>query len=154
MTQPLTDSTLVVANRFYDILDASKATLGIADVWFGDQTNVPRTPTLCVEPGVKQRELHSAQNMTLNNIDTFFLIYHSTLNTTQQVSRRDVVEFAEAIETFLHTNHLRLFSAGGEQLTIHGFCTDMDPGFAYKEKTLYNAVRMTWTSMSKTRLQP
>ncbi len=152
MTTPLSDSTLEIADRFYVILDDAKGSLNLADVFFGDQDMVPRTPALCVEPGVKRRELQGVPDTTLNLIDTFFLIYHSPIIESQQ-ARRDTIAFAEAIETYLHLNHLRLFSSGGDQLTIHGHCSDLDPGFAYKDKTKYNAVQMTWTSTTKTRLQ-
>lgn len=153
MTAPLTDSSLVIANRWYEIVEAAKDPLGLAFVFFGDQQLLPGTPSLCVEPGIKRRELAGASNMTLNVIDTIFLIYHSTLNANQQEARRDTVAFAEAIETYLHHNHLRLFAANGDQLTIHGHCTDMDPGYAAKSNnTRYNAVQMTWSSTSKTRL--
>lgn len=158
MTTPLSDSTLAIAQRFFEILDLNKATLGIQDVWFGDQDNVPRTPSVCVEPGVKRRELQGIPDMTLNTIDTFFLVYHSPVGETQQ-ARRDTIQFAEGIERYLHINHLNLFAADGSQLTIHGFCSDMDPGYAYKGSTspgrgtLYNAVQITWTSTTKTRLR-
>lgn len=151
----LTNRTLTIANRFYEILLGVKAELGLADVWFGDQDNLPRTPALCVEPGVKRRTLKAVQNMTENSIDTYFLLYHSKLgpDTDQQLERRNTVQFAENVEEYLHINYLRLYDLAGNQLTIHGHCSDLDPGFSYKNGTLYNAVRMTWTSLTKTRLQ-
>jgi hypothetical protein len=152
MTQPLTDSTLVIADRFYTILNANKVSLGLEDVWFGDQDLLPRTPALCVEPGVKRRELSAAQNMTLNTIDTHFLLYYSEIVEIQQ-QRRATVAFAEAIETFLHQNHQTLLAVGGQQLTIHGLCTDMDPGYAVKKDRYFSAVIITWTSTTKTRLK-
>ncbi len=153
MTYPLTDSTLVVAQRFFEILDLQKATLGLQDVWFGDQNALPHTPSVCVEPGVKRRDLQGVPDMTLVDIDTYFLLYHSPI-ISSQVSRREAVAFAEGIESYLHKNHLRLFAADGTtQLTIHGFCTDLDPGIAFKNNTKYHAVQITWTSRTKTSLQ-
>jgi hypothetical protein len=152
MTQPLTDSTLVIANRFFDILDANKASLGIQDVWFGDQQLVPRVPALCVEPGTKRRVLQGVPDLTLNEIDTHFLLYHSPV-ADSQTSRRAAIAFAEAVETFLHENHLRLHAANGDQLTIHGFMAEMDPAYSFRPGTLHHAAVMTWTSTTKRRLQ-
>lgn len=151
----LSGRTLTIANTFFDILNGAKLTLNLADVWFGDQSILPRTPALCVEPGVKRRDLKRVQFSTDNNIDTYLLLYHSKLGpeTDQQVERRKCVEFAENIEEFMHINHIRLFDTYNNQLTIDTHCTDLDPGFSYKSGTLYNAVRMTWTSLTKTYLQ-
>lgn len=147
----LTDRTLVVAERFYDVLNANKVSLGIADVWFGDQELVPRTPSLCVEPGLKRREMRGVPDMTLLEIDTYFLIYHSKLSTTggEQQQRRNCIGFAEAIETYLNQNHLRLHAANGDQLTLYGYCVEVDPGYAYKSDSRFHAVQMTWRSTSK-----
>lgn len=149
-TQPLSDSSLVIAERWFQILTINKAALGLEDVWFGDQQMVPRTPTLCVEPGLKRRTLFAAQNRTENEIDTYFLIYHSPISEMQD-ARRETMRVAEAVEHFLHLNHLRLFAANGTtQLTVHGYCTDMDPGYSRKQNTTYNAVQMTWRNLTKT----
>lgn len=150
----LSDSTLEVANRFVEILEAAKAELGITDVWFGDQILVPRTPALCVEPGQLRRQLEGVPDMARNTIETGFYLYHSKVDKTQQQARRDSVMFAERVVNYLHVNHLRLFSKDGlQQLTIHGYCTELDPGYTYRQGTLYNAVQMIWQSTSKTSLQ-
>lgn len=156
----LADSTLVVANRFFEVLDAAKAELGLAGVFFGDQDIVPVTPALCVEPGVKRRTLAGAQNASENDIETYFLVYHSSVTSdiSQQDQRRLNVAVAEDVERFLLRNHLRLLAPDGAQLTIHGYCTDLDPGYSYKAGgqgavTLYNAVQITWLSKTKTSLQ-
>jgi hypothetical protein len=157
MTSPysqLTGSTLELAERFYEILDLAKAELGIADVWFGDQNIVPRVPAVCVEPGVERRELQGVPDMVLMRIDTGISLYHSKVDRTQQVARRECVLFAENIKRFLHVNHLRIFSADGtRQMTIHGFCTELDPGYAFMQGSRYNAVQMVWTSTTKESLQ-
>lgn len=155
MADRLTDSTLVVAERFYDILHSNKAALGLSSVWFGDQTIVPNTPSLCVEPGSKRRELQGVPDRTLNTIETVFLLYHSRVGPgNQQTARRDCIRFAEAIERYLNLNHMRLFDARGDLITVHGYCIDLDPGYSYKsQRTLYNSVQMTWRSTTKTGLQ-
>lgn len=151
-TQPLTDRSLVVAQRFHRIAFNNKATLGFASVWFGDQRMLPRTPTLCVEPGRVSRELYATQNRTANDIDTTFLIYHSPVQEKQE-ARAEAIRLAEYFVHYLEMNHLRLFDAAGNQLTIHGHGIEIDPGFAYKAGTLYHAIQVNWRSITKTWLQ-
>lgn len=150
---PNTDSSLVIAERFYQILNSNKAALGLSFVAFGDQNLIPETPSLMVEPGTKRRDLRSASDHTLNEIDTYFLIYHSPVGPSSvQNSRRENMAIAEGVERYLHRNHLRLYDVDipATQLTVHGFCVEMDPGFQAKQNTLYNAVQMTWRSTTKT----
>lgn len=156
MSEPyaLSDSTLEIAERWFEILDEIKEAFHIKDVWFGDQELLPRTPCIAVEPGTERRELAGIPDMTQMRIDTTFFVYHSVVGMEQQQARRDSIKFAENIKHYLHVNHIRLFSKDAtRQLTIHGFCTDFDPGYSYKQRTLYNAVQMTWTSLTKTSLQ-
>jgi hypothetical protein len=151
-TQPLTDRTLIVAQRFHRIAKNYKATLGFESVWFGDQRMLPRTPSLCVEPGRVARELYATQNRTTNEIDTTFLIYHSPVS-EKQTARAEAIGLAEYFVHYMELNHLRLYAASGAQLTVHGHCMDLDPGFTYKQGTLYHAVQVNWRSITKTWLQ-
>lgn len=149
----LSDSTLEVADRFFEILDLAKAELGIADVWFGDQS-VPRVPAICIQPGSETRQLAGIPDMTQMMIDTGILLYHSRVDRSQQIAYRECISFAQRIKNYLHVNHLRLYSKdGARQLTIHGFCTNFDPGYVYQDRTRYNAVQMVWSSLTKTSLQ-
>lgn len=149
----LTDSTLIIANRMFEIVDEAKAFLGISDVWFGDQQALPRTPSLCVEPGMKKRTLQGVPNMPLTNIDTIFLLYHSKVDIDQQTTRRDCIKVAEDVELYLHQHCDPLLASNGSQLTIQGMITEADPGYSYKSRSTYNAVQMTFTSQVKVNLQ-
>jgi hypothetical protein len=156
MTAPynLSDSTLEIADRFLEILTAQKVALGIQDVWFGDQLMIPRTPALCVEPGVERRSLNGVPDMTQMLIDTTIFLYHSVVGSEQQQARRNCIQFAKDVQHYLHVNHTRLYNAAAtQQLTIHGWCTDFDPQYRYRQGTLHNAVQMTWTSLTKVSLQ-
>ena len=149
----LSASTRIIARRWQEILNVNKELFGIKSVWFGDQQILPDTPCVCVEPGVKRRGLEGVPDMTRMEIDTVFYVYHSMVGENQQQAKDDSIRFAEDIEEYLHVNHLKLFAVDGTQLTIHGYCTDFDPGYAYRPRTLYNAVRMTWTNTTKVSLQ-
>lgn len=150
----LTNSTVQIANRWHEILTTNKVLLGLSDVWFGDQTLIPRIPAICVEPGIKRRNLEGVPDMTQMEIDTIFYVYHSPVDTEKQQSRRESIQFAEDVEEYLHVNHTRLMDATGLiQLTIHSYCTQFDPGYMYKRNTLYHSVQMTWTNLTKVSLQ-
>lgn len=156
MADALTDSNLVISERILTLLDAAKASLTydgitVQDVWYGDQGILPRTPSLCVIPGFARFELHAAQAMTENLIDTYFMLYHSPVSEQQQSLKR-TVGLGNEVKTWLHRNHLQLYAANGDRLTVHNHIIELDPGFAYKESTLHHAVRMTWRSVTKTRL--
>lgn len=165
MTQPepMPDSALAIAERFYQICLTNRFELGFyGGVYFGDQVMLPGTPALCIEPGTLKQDLVSASNRTQNDIDTYFLVYHAPISEKQN-ARREAIAVAENLKRFLHRNHLRLYTApatiGGleqdlnRQLTVHGHCVETDPGYQFKQGTLYNAVQMTWRSLSKTWLQ-
>lgn len=157
MADNMTASVLTISKRIYDLLVLDKVTLGLQDVWYGDQQLLPGTPALCVEPGMKRRPLDGVPDLTRNAIDTSILIYHSQLLDAtaggQQKVRQDTIAVAEAVETWLHQNHLQLLDASGDRITIHSWVTEFDPGYAYKNGTLYHAVMMTWSSITKTRLR-
>jgi len=115
---------------------------------------LPETPAVCIEPGTKTRTLAGAPDMTELDIDVHIFLYHSAVGDEQQQARRDTIEFAEAIEKFLHVNHLNLVNSVGEQIIIHGFTKSTDAGYQYKNgTTLYNAVHMVWTGFTKTSLR-
>lgn len=157
MAELLTDSILVVADRVYTILNAVKGTLTygsitLQDVWFGDQLLLPRTPALCVQPGIMRRPLAGVPAQTENMIDTTLLLYHAKVD-EQQTALRETIGLAEVIEKYLHINHLQLLNASGDRLTTHSFVTEKDPGYVYRSGTLYHAVQMNWYSLTKTRLQ-
>ena len=152
MSQVLSDSVLTLSQRLYDIATANKATWGVQDVWYGDQVNLPRTPALCIEPGRKTRQFAGAPDMTDNNFDVFFLLYHGAVRETQ-TTRKEAITCAEAIEKYFQVNHFNLANASGDQIALFGYFREVDPGYVYKNGTLYSAVRMTWNGYTKTSLR-
>jgi hypothetical protein len=160
VAQTPTDSLLTTSVRIYDLLRANAVSLGLQgpdgkiNVWFGDQGTLPETPAVCVEPGTKTRDLSGVPDMTTNLFDVHIFLYHSAVGGEQQQARRDTIDFAEDIERFLHVNHLNLANSLGDQIIIHGYVKSMDAGYQYKNgTTLYNAVHMIWTGMTKTSLR-
>lgn len=154
MTSPYSTYTAditVIATEVKNRIDAAKATfrVPVLNVFYGDQDQLPGTPTVCVEPNDKQRELAGAPNMTENTFIIFILIYHDKLQDNQQ-TRLEVDQIAFDIEHLLHQD-LQL-TVTGNPLLIHGFVERNESGYVYKKGTLYRTARITYKGMNKTSL--
>lgn len=121
-----------------------------ADVYYGDQDRIPRTPSVCVEPGNKDRALAGAPNMTQNEFTVYILIYHNRAQDIQ-LTRRETDQLAYDIELYIHQD-LQLKNGGSTPNVIHGFVTANESGYATKNGTLYRAARLTYHGMNKTSL--
>lgn len=143
-----------VANRIFDILNDNVVTLLTADgqLLYGDQNRIAVTPTACVEAGATTRVLAGVggRGRTENNHTCYILVYYAKVDSNQQ-TKRDAEKVAEAFAYLLDQNPtLERNSDGG--IVVHGFVSNIDPGYSYKDKgsSLYHAVRLTWTGTSKT----
>lgn len=146
---PVTDSELAITQYWLGKIKTDYATLGFnqaEDIFFGDQEKVPRTPSLCLEPGTKTRDIVPPSASTMNSLSVVFILYHSPVKENQQ-ARIELLTFAEALEAYLHQD----LQAGG--LVTYGYVTSLEPGYVVRGNTLMHAARMTWEGQSKTRLQ-
>lgn len=143
----LTDSSEVIATYIYNKLNdpTNKTAMQVIDVWYGDQTILPRTPAICVAPGNKRRQFQGATFRTLNNIETYVWVYYGKLQDVQQ-NLHGVMTITDAIELLVHSD-LKL---GGNVVAV--LCTQSEPGIAQKSGDLMMAARLTFESMSKTTL--
>lgn len=143
-----------VAQRIYNILDANKVSLLTADgqLFYGDQDRIGVTPTLCVESGPTDRSLVGALNRTENRLICYIILYWGKVQDVQ-VDKLQGEQCAEAIVRLLDDN-LQLELAGDGGVVIHGFVTDIDPGYILRNerRTLMHAIRLTWTGKTKTML--
>jgi hypothetical protein len=144
------------ARRIYEILDANKVALLTADgmLCYGDQNRVPVTPTVCVESGPTVRALTGALHRTENSLTCYILLYWAKVQ-DNQTDKLEAEQCAEGIARYLDTlPSLELNGDGG--VVIHGYITDIDPGYSIKgtgqQRNLYQAVRLTWTGKTKTML--
>lgn len=140
----LTESSPVLTDYIYNMLNAPamKTSLGVKDVWYGDQTKVPQVPCLVVESGTSRRTLTGAPSRTDINFVVHVTVYHAAISDTQ-ANRRACDTLARAVEAQLHSDK----QMGGN--VIHGFCTSIEPGFAFKGGALMHATRVTWEGLSK-----
>jgi hypothetical protein len=143
---PLTDSIAVVTEYLYDKFNvqAVKDTLGLVDVFYGDQALIPRSPALCVEPGPKIRDFHGAMRRTDNTITVYLIAYHSEIRSTE-TNQREVVELGEAIELIVHQDK----TLGG--LVTESHCSQVVPGYAKKGQPM-RAIRIVVEASTLTML--
>jgi hypothetical protein len=151
MTAPdaTSGSFYVFAKRLQTIAQTNKVALGLADIWYGDQQQIPRTPTLCIVPDGKTREIEGSPRRSRNNLKCYLLLYHSKIQDIQKNSE-EVDQLAEALETLIHAD----CTLGG--LVIHSLVTAIDAGeitrLVNTARTMFRASRLTVEGLSKTLL--
>jgi hypothetical protein len=129
-----------------DLLKSNWEELGLPgpeDVYYGDQSRYPRTPSVAVQINTLIRELNQTGIQTLNEIGLFVLIYHSPY-ANMEVSQKETDLFAEGIETLLHNNR----TING--LLIHSHVSNHEPGVSERGGTILRTTRLTLTGVSKT----
>jgi len=142
-----TDSVVDIAQFLFDQLDDNKTPLGLTDVFYGDQEKIPRVPAVAVESGTKSREINGAPRRTLNTITAYLIIYHSKIDASVQVTRKEVDLLAEAVESLVHSNSTM------DGLVIHSLVTEIQSGYSAKGKTdIYRSARLTVTATSQSQL--
>jgi hypothetical protein len=147
-----------VAQRIFSLLDDSTNKLALfgqyGSVFYGDQTKIPTTPTVCIEAGETRRPMSAAVRpggMVENQFECYILVYHAKVQSAE-ANKLESEQIAEAVVQFLDANLTLLSVAGDDPLVIHGWCVSIDPGYAFKEGTLFESVRITWNGITKTRL--
>jgi hypothetical protein len=150
----ITDSVDVVAQYVIDKLKANATVLKSStnivvdpqDIYYGDQEKFPRSPSICVDPGNRARQLQGVSYRTDNNFTIYILVYHAKLQ-DNELTRKESQQISEAIETLLHSDP----QLGGN--VIHGFCSLNESGYVYRQNTMYRTNRITFEPYSKTRLR-
>lgn len=120
------------------------------DLFFGDQNKVPHSPTVCVEPGEKNRTIQGAPDMTLNEFEIYILVYANSV-TELQDQRRVCDQLAYELEKWIHGD-LQLLAGGSDPHLIHGFVRSNESGYTYRNNTLYRSARLTYYGKNKTSL--
>lgn len=141
----LSDSLFTFADTTYNLIVTNAVTLDLADVFWGDQDKIPRTSAACIEPVMKTRELAGVPRRTDVPMELYVMVYHAKIQDVQVTTRECVIQ-AEAIETLLHQDA----QMGG--LFIHTLVTAIEPGFARRTATLFRSTRITFTALSKVSL--
>jgi hypothetical protein len=127
------------------VLTANKTTLGLFDVFYGDQNLLPGSPVVCVEPDTKATELKNATRGVDVYFRTYVLVYVSFVASPED-NRKAADQLAEAIETLLNADA----QCGG--LVIHSMVEELTSGYATKSGTIVRASRILFTGRSVSRL--
>ena len=139
------DSIVTLCQYIVDKLVAHSEDLGIVDVLYGDQERIAVSPSVCVEPGPKLRDLQGATRRTENRITIFVIVYHSEVRSTQS-NRKDADALAEAVEAVLHLDP----TLGG--YVRHSYVTSIVPGYVTKANGPMRASRVTFEASNMTRI--
>ena len=145
-----TDKSSVVAMAIVALLETNKDALGLDQVYYGDQLNLPNAKCAAVRVGRKTREragVAGPGGRMMNFMPIVINVYNSTVG--DEGSQRLVVDqLAEAIEDLLHLD----ITVGG--LTLDGFVSEFDPDPTFRTGSMYRMVQLTYTARSKTNLTP
>lgn len=153
----LTDSMAQLCLWTQKLYETNKETLGLEDVFYGDQERIPRVPALCVETGEKNRELNGAPRRTLVTLTFYLIVYHELVgneNVTRD-TREKVDKLAESIETLFHQDGQMKDSVKDPDFpdqVIDSMVVLMEHGYQQKKNSLYRATRLTIQATSQVQL--
>jgi hypothetical protein len=142
---PLTDSLKVFSEFLETLLETNKGTLGLADVYYGDQSRIPRTPTACIDPGEKFQELNGAPRRVMITFTTYILLYHNPVKGVETLTKESD-GIAEAIENRIHLD----VDMGG--IVIDSLVRRIEYGYQTRGNTLYRVSRLTVEGRSQEQL--
>jgi hypothetical protein len=141
----ITTSLVDFAEGVEALLRDRQTELNVAAIFYGDQDRIPVTPTVCLEPVHKERTLQGAQRYTILTFQIVILVYHSVAQ-DNQVTRKEVDRFGEAIEAVLHEDN----TLGGRVINCQ--VTTLESGYAFKSTTLFRSSRITFEGTSRQNL--
>jgi len=144
MTTP-TDSLETFTATIQNLITAKQTDLAVADIWYGEQTKIPRTPAVEVIPGGKVRNPAGAPRRVKNAFECFVLVQAGQVQDAQ-LNLHLAGQLAESIETILHTDP----TLGG--IVINCLVVRTDFGVSLRSKTEFRAARLTVQAESLTLL--
>jgi hypothetical protein len=141
-----------VAHAYETIVKNVATSLGIQDVWYGNQVKFPRTPCVVVEPDDKTSVLRNSPRGTLNTFRVVILIIHMKVQDSQ-ITRSEADTLAEAVEAEINKAQFKtLPNAAGDALVVHQFVGRVESGFVNRENSNYMSTRLTAEAENLTQL--
>lgn len=131
-----------ITQKLVDIIDQSKALLGIHAVYFGDQNLIPDFPSVVCESFVKDRVLAESGFHYHLTIQAGIIIYHGKIQASE-ITKKETEELAEDVESLVMQDN----TLNG--LIIHGFVSRIQPGVSIKNEVMLRASRLTYEAESK-----
>lgn len=151
MPTPYTDKVDVLTQAVFNLISNNMVTLGLKDVWFGDQDRYPRTPAVAVEPGPKKRTYNGVSRRYEVDSETYILACVERIQDTQ-TNLRQVLTLSEAIEDTLHADTTLSTVNSGQPLIIDSYVSQTDPGYVTRKGTTLAVVRLTFFTRSQKEL--
>jgi hypothetical protein len=145
MVQPPTDRLDVITEAVFDAIVAQKTPLGLEDIWFGEQSKIPRTPAVCVVGDSKRRDPSGAPRMVTNTFVVRVDVYISKVQDIQE-SDRDALVLADNVEVVLHSD------LTFDGLVYGSLVTANEQGVFNKANTNFRSARLSLELTSKTML--
>jgi hypothetical protein len=140
----------VVTQALVDLIEDAHVPADLKAVFYGDVALIPKVPAVAVQPGSRRRTFNQTGLQYEIVFQTLITVYHSQLSDIQDVTK-DVDELAEEIEATI--NAARLLPDGdGAQRIIHGYISEVEPGYATRGTSLFVAHRLTHTAISRHRV--
>lgn len=121
------------------------ASLGLKEVYYGDQTGIPFVPSATVELADTAREYNQTGLFTNLVVQLQIVVYHGLLADVQKI-KKELDQFIQKVEDKLHKDN----TLGGE--VISGLVTSVEPGVAVVGRAQFYAHRITWEAIIKERI--
>ena len=119
--------------------------LGLKEVYYGDQTGIPFVPSATVELADTAREYNQTGLFTNLIVQLQIVVYHGLLADVQKI-KKELDQFIQKVEDKLHKDN----TLGGEVIT--GLVTSVEPGVAVVGRAQFYAHRITWEAIIKERI--
>jgi hypothetical protein len=150
-----TKSAYEVALYLKSFVEGLKSTLGIEDVFYGDQRVIPKSPTVCVEPAVRIKRWNESGQATHNDIGVHLIVYMAGGPQPDGVLviQAQCDELTDALSDLVDKDGVASFSGGTQfgGLVIDGIVTRTEYSYALKGNSgLMRANRLTVECRSKT----
>lgn len=137
-----TDSLVAVADAVKLMLENQSITLGLKDVFYGDQDLIPQFPAAAVE-GQNLSERPSDTGFSkMNEFQVLVILYHSKIQ-DNQTTRREADLYAEAVKAVLNSDR----QLGG--LVTHCWVSSTDYGYAVRSGVTIRAARILFEAVAK-----
>lgn len=140
-----TANGVTIALHIQSLIEAQRNALDLADIFYGDQEKIARTPTVCVEAGEKRAELRGAPRRADTRIVTYVLVYAGAVRSISD-NRVQADQLSEDLSDVIHAQE----DLDGRVIT--SMVTAIDYGYQYRNNTLYRVSRMTIESQQYVQL--
>jgi hypothetical protein len=138
-------SDIATINQAIVDLLVGDTSLGLADVYYGEQAAIPDVPAATVEMGSKERAYNQTGLQTNLLVNIAVVIYHGQVADVQ-TTKKELDQYVQAVEDKLHEDN----TLGG--LVISGIVVSVEPGVAVVGRSQFYAHRLIWQGMIKERI--